>query len=61
VRLAGSLSRVVVYDQLPVPFTKIDTPQQAVDAMPDAAQLRLIVGEGRLGSEWLKSIELVER
>jgi hypothetical protein len=50
-----------VYDQLPVPFTEIDTPQEALDAMPDAGQVRLIVGEGRLGLEWLKSIELVER
>jgi hypothetical protein len=50
-----------VYDQLRVPFTEIDTPQEALDAMPDAGQMRLIVGEGRLGLEWLKSIELVER
>jgi hypothetical protein len=29
--------------------------------MPDSGVVRLIVGEGRLGLEWLKSIKLPER
>jgi hypothetical protein len=29
--------------------------------MPDAGHAHLILGEGRLGLEWLKSIELIER
>jgi len=50
-----------VYDRLSVPLVAIDTPQADLDAMPDAGHVRLVLGEGRLGLEWLKSIELVER
>ena len=46
-----------VYDQLNVPRTEIDSPQEQLEAMPDRGSVRLIVGEGRLGLEWLKSIE----
>jgi hypothetical protein len=50
-----------VYDRLSVPLVAIDTPQADLDAMPDAGHLRLVLGQGRLGLEWLKSIELIER
>jgi hypothetical protein len=50
-----------VYDPLSVPLVAIDTPQAELDAMPDAGHVRLVLGEGRLGLEWLKSIEPVER
>jgi len=58
-------SRVVVeldgsratYDRLNVPIDHIDTPQELLNEMPDAAQVRLVVGRGRLGLEWLKGIE----
>ena len=45
------------YDRLLVPVDAIDTPQTVLDEMPDTAQAILIVGRGRLGLEWLKSIE----
>lgn len=47
-----------VYDRLKVPLTAIDTPQPVLDAMPDAGSVRLTVGEGRFGLEWLKQIDL---
>jgi hypothetical protein len=47
-----------VYDRLHVPLTAIGTPGQELDAMPDSGYVRLIVGEGRLGLEWLKRVEL---
>jgi hypothetical protein len=47
-----------VYDRLRVPLTAIDTPQEELDAMADSGSVRLIVGQGRLGVEWLKGIEL---
>jgi hypothetical protein len=47
-----------VYDQLTVPRTEIDTPLHELEAMPDRGSVRLIVGQGRLGLEWLKGIEL---
>ena len=47
-----------VYDRLRVPVTAIDTPQEELDAMADSGSVRLIVGQGRLGVEWLKGIEL---
>ena len=50
-----------VYDRLPVPLVAIGTPQADLDAMPDAGDVRLVLGQGRLGLEWLKSIELIER
>lgn len=45
------------YDQLPVPVDAIDTPQTVLDNMPDTGQVVLVVGRGRLGLEWLKSID----
>jgi hypothetical protein len=47
-----------VYARLDVPITAIDTPQATLDAMQDAAYVRLVLGEGRLGLEWLKQIDL---
>jgi hypothetical protein len=47
-----------VYDRLRVPVTAIDTPQKDLEAMADSGSVRLIVGQGRLGVEWLKGIEL---
>jgi hypothetical protein len=47
-----------VYDRLEVPVIAIDTPQQELDGMPDRAIVRLIVGRGRLGLQWLKEIKL---
>jgi hypothetical protein len=47
-----------VYDQLAVPRTEIDTPLHELEALPDRGTVRLIVGRGRLGVEWLKGIEL---
>jgi hypothetical protein len=49
-----------VYDRLRVPITAIDTPEAELEAMSDRAFVRLIVGQGRLGLEWLKGIELPE-
>jgi hypothetical protein len=46
-----------VYDRLDVPRTEIDTPLEVLEAMPDRGTVRLIVGQGRLGLEWLKGIE----
>jgi hypothetical protein len=46
-----------VYDRVDVPLTAIGMPQQDLEAMRDSAHVRLVVGEGRLGLEWLKSIE----
>lgn len=45
------------YDQLFVPVDGIHTPQEVLDDMLDTGQVNLIVGKGRLGLEWLKSIE----
>ncbi|MEA2823810.1 MAG: hypothetical protein QOF03_292 [Alphaproteobacteria bacterium] len=47
-----------VYDNLNVPITAYETPQTMLDAMPDAGHVRLILGQGRFGLEWLKRIEL---
>jgi hypothetical protein len=49
------------YDRLHVPLTGIHTPQGDLDAMPDSGFVRLIVGEGRLGLQWFKGIEVVAR
>ena len=50
-----------VYDRLSVPLIAIGTPQADLDAMPDSGFVRLIVGEGRLGLQWFKGIEVVAR
>jgi len=47
-----------VYDRLRAPVTAIDTPQKDLQAMAASGSVRLIVGQGRLGVEWLKGIEL---
>jgi hypothetical protein len=47
-----------VYDQLDVPLAALDTPQQVLDAMPDAGSVKLTVGKGRFGLDWLKQIDL---
>jgi hypothetical protein len=46
-----------VYDRLDVPVTAIGTPQQELDAMPNSGYVRLTVGQGRFGLEWLKRID----
>jgi hypothetical protein len=50
-----------VHGQLAFPRIDLDTPERNLEAMPDSGVVRLIVGEGRLGLEWLKSIKLPER
>jgi hypothetical protein len=50
-------TRREVYDRLAVPVTAIDTPEAELEAISDRAFVRLIVGQGRLGLEWLKGIE----
>ncbi len=47
-----------VYENMNVPITSKDTPQTVLDAMRDAGQVRLILGKGRFGLDWLKRIEL---
>jgi hypothetical protein len=49
-----------VYARLDLPVTAIGTPQGELQTMPDAATVRLRVGEGRLGLPWLAGIELPE-
>jgi hypothetical protein len=46
-----------VYDRLDVPITDMHTPQSDLEAMPDLGTVRLILGKGRLGLDWLKQIE----
>jgi hypothetical protein len=46
------------YDRLAVPVTDMNTPRQELDAMPDAGRVRLTLGEGRLGLEWLRGVGL---
>jgi len=47
-----------VYDSLQVPTTTIHTSSAELQAMPHAAKLRLVLGKGRLGLDWLKTVEL---
>jgi hypothetical protein len=47
-----------VYDQLAVPLAAFETPQRVLDAMADAGYVKLTVGKGRFGLEWLKQIDL---
>ncbi len=47
-----------VYDGVDAPLTAIGTPEEALEAMPDAGKVRLSVGQGRLGLEWLNGIGL---
>jgi hypothetical protein len=46
-----------LYVHLAVPLSIVDTPQEQLAALPDRGQLRLIVGQGRLGLEWLATLE----
>jgi hypothetical protein len=46
-----------VYDRLNVPVTAIDTPPDVLERMPDRAAVRLTVGQGRFGPEWLARIQ----
>jgi hypothetical protein len=46
-----------VYERLNVPITSMHTPQSDLEAMPDVARVRLVLGKGRLGLDWLKQIE----
>ncbi len=47
-----------LYVHLPVPLSIVDTPQEQLAALPDRGRLRLIVGQGRLGLEWMATLEL---
>ena len=47
-----------VYDRLRAPVTAIGTSQQELEEMPDRGSVRVVVGQGRLGLEWLKQISL---
>ncbi len=49
-----------VYERLRVPVTAIGTPQEDLEAMADSGSVRLILGQGRLGLEWIKRIELAQ-
>jgi hypothetical protein len=49
-----------VYDRLDVPVTAMGTSQWDLDSMPNSGHVRLIIGEGCLGLEWLKGVELAE-
>jgi len=46
-----------VYDRIDVPVTDMHTPQSDLEAMPDVGKVRLVLGKGRLGLDWLKQIE----
>ncbi|MDE2501315.1 MAG: hypothetical protein KGL56_14100, partial [Alphaproteobacteria bacterium] len=46
-----------LYDRLDVPVVKaLHIPWQQVGAMPDRGLLRLTVGQGRLGINWLNGV-----
>jgi len=45
-----------VYDALEVPITGIHTPRSQLEAMPQSATARLVIGHGRLGLEWIKAV-----
>ncbi len=47
-----------VYDRLDVPVTEVGTPQPVLESMRDTGRVRLTLGEGRLGLEWLRQISL---
>jgi hypothetical protein len=55
VELGGPIE---VYDRLDVPVTAIGTPEEALERMPDTGEVKLLVGQGRLGLEWLGGVEL---
>ncbi|MGE5242858.1 MAG: hypothetical protein ACM3SQ_01340 [Betaproteobacteria bacterium] len=46
-----------LYDELDVPVVPVDAPAAVLERMPDAAVVRLLVGKGRLGLEWLERVE----
>jgi hypothetical protein len=46
-----------LYDQLRVPVTRLHTPDEELEAMANSGIVRLILGQGRLGLEWLKAVE----
>jgi hypothetical protein len=46
-----------LYVHLAVPLSIVDTPQEQLAALQDRGQLRLIVGQGRFGLEWLARID----
>jgi hypothetical protein len=45
-----------LYEYMNVPLVEVDTPPQALAALPARARVRLIVGKGRLGVEWIKGV-----
>ena len=56
----AAIGALALNDRLPVPIDHIDTPQELLNEMPDSTQVRLVVGRGRLGLEWLKGIEPIQ-
>jgi hypothetical protein len=51
-------ARREVYDRLEVAVDALDTPEAVLQAMPDGGHVRLVLGEGRFGWDWLRRIEL---
>jgi hypothetical protein len=49
-------SSVAVFERLDVPIVDVNAPESVLDAMPDRATVSLVVGQGRLGLEWLSGI-----
>jgi hypothetical protein len=47
-----------VYEQLAVPVTTTRTRHETHEAMPDAAHVRLTLGAGRLGVDWVHGVSL---
>jgi hypothetical protein len=45
-----------LYEYMNVPLVEVDTPPQALAALPARARVRLIVGKGRFGVEWIKGV-----
>jgi hypothetical protein len=45
-----------LYEQMDVPLVELDTPPQALAALPARARVRLMIGNGRLGVEWIKGV-----
>jgi hypothetical protein len=45
-----------LYESMNVPLVEVDTPPQALAALPARARVRLSVGKGRLGVEWIKGV-----
>jgi hypothetical protein len=51
---------IPLYDALAVPVSRTRASYATLEAMPDSAQIRLVLGQGRLGLDWIKSVELLK-